>query len=584
MAAEGNPPAATAGTNNPNEQDGPVANMMNAVLRGVVMYMMLNMMQKFSNQATTTPSPPTPGMNGNNINGDIKAPQKMKPRGALDLSYPGQKVDPAASSSQQPPKCLWQFGSVLDLDMFISDQPDFTINDCTNSKKRKDTLAEWHQSNIVFVSKGKTVSIPDPNGKSDEMLTFEKDNQRTTNLTIPITHKVQFNETHIYAHICVTRKFPKANDDNKKKKTDYSKDILVQTVQLTKHRKRKRQRNEKSLLADGDTDANENGTSMNRGNELNENPSPLTIASANKTEDAILLYLKPALRIQLVDLSSLPPLPVKKSIPASIRNHLVWYNDTETETETSLYYPIVYNSEFWITKSSLIEVNDTLQTSNIEVKFEDISFMKWSFMAQMEETWHKQEKYGDEDDAGTDMLRTMLMETNPILLAVTAIVSLLHTIFDILAFKNDIKFFKGKKSMEGLSIRSMVVNTFFQLIILLYLMDNETSFMILVSNGVGVAIDMWKISKAVKLSFFDDGGNWKFEWIETETYTQSKTKEYDEIATDHLMFITMPLVMGYGVYSLFHQKHKGWYSWILNTLVGFIYMFGFVMMTPQVSC
>merc|ERR1719491_1443119 len=47
------------------------------------------------------------------------------------------------------------------------------------------------------------------------------------------------------------------------------------------------------------------------------------------------------------------------------------------------------------------------------------------------------------------------------------------------------------------------------------------------------------------------------------------------------MFVTMPLVAGYGIYSLLHQKHKGWYSWILNTLVGFIYMFGFVMMTPQ---
>jgi hypothetical protein len=43
----------------------------------------------------------------------------------------------------------------------------------------------------------------------------------------------------------------------------------------------------------------------------------------------------------------------------------------------------------------------------------------------------------------------------------------------------------------------------------------------------------------------------------------------------------MPLVAGYGMYSLFYQKHKGWYSWVLNTLVGFIYMFGFVMMTPQ---
>jgi hypothetical protein len=129
----------------------------------------------------------------------------------------------------------------------------------------------------------------------------------------------------------------------------------------------------------------------------------------------------------------------------------------------------------------------------------------------------------------------------------------LHTVFDFLAFKNDIKFFKNKNSMEGLSLRSMVVNTLFQVVILLYLVDNETSFMVIVSNGVGVAIEVWKISKAVNVSLWDGQGRWKIEWKETESYTASKTKEYDEIATDHLMFVTMPLVCGYGIYSLVYQ-------------------------------
>jgi hypothetical protein len=123
----------------------------------------------------------------------------------------------------------------------------------------------------------------------------------------------------------------------------------------------------------------------------------------------------------------------------------------------------------------------------------------------------------------------------------------------------------------------MIVNAGFSFIILLYLADNDTSFMVLASNGVGLAIDVWKISKAITLKF--EGG--KIEWVEVQSYKTSKTKEYDEIATSHLLFVTMPLVAGYGMYSLFYQQHRGWYSWILNTLVGFIYMFGFVMMTPQ---
>ena len=43
----------------------------------------------------------------------------------------------------------------------------------------------------------------------------------------------------------------------------------------------------------------------------------------------------------------------------------------------------------------------------------------------------------------------MFVETNSILLAVTITVSLLHVIIDILAFKNDISFWRKLKSTKG---------------------------------------------------------------------------------------------------------------------------------------
>lgn len=39
----------------------------------------------------------------------------------------------------------------------------------------------------------------------------------------------------------------------------------------------------------------------------------------------------------------------------------------------------------------------------------------------------------------------MLAETNPIVLAITMVVTLLHSVFNFLAFKNDISFWKDKK-------------------------------------------------------------------------------------------------------------------------------------------
>ena len=205
-----------------------------------------------------------------------------------------------------------------------------------------------------------------------------------------------------------------------------------------------------------------------------------------------------------------------------------------------------------------------------------IGMFKWQGMSSMQHQWKMQEAMGGRDGE-SDILVNMITDTNPILLAITIAVSLLHSLFDILAFKNDIAFFKGKKSMEGLSIRTMVVNLFFQVVIFLYLFDNDTSFMVLMSNGVGLLIECWKVTKAVKIGF--SGG--KITWKEDDGYTNNKTKEYDEIATSHLLYVTMPLMVGYASYSLLQLKFKSWYSWILSSLVGFIYMFGFVMMTPQ---
>lgn len=61
----------------------------------------------------------------------------------------------------------------------------------------------------------------------------------------------------------------------------------------------------------------------------------------------------------------------------------------------------------------------------------------------------------------------------------------------------------------------------------------------------------------------------------------AKTREYDEIAFRYLSYALIPLLMGYTVYSVVYEEHKGWYSFIVRTLVGFVYMFGFISMTPQ---
>lgn len=59
-----------------------------------------------------------------------------------------------------------------------------------------------------------------------------------------------------------------------------------------------------------------------------------------------------------------------------------------------------------------------------------------------------------------DEMKRMWIETDKILLTVTMIVSLLHSVFEILAFKNDISFWNSKDSMEGISIKTLYFQVF----------------------------------------------------------------------------------------------------------------------------
>ena len=117
-------------------------------------------------------------------------------------------------------------------------------------------------------------------------------------------------------------------------------------------------------------------------------------------------------------------------------------------------------------------------------------------------------------------------------------------------------------------------------IVFLYLLDSEdTSMMILLPAGLGIGIDLWKITKACKVTKKDT-----FPWIsvqDRDSYDENDTREHDANAIKYLSYALYPLMCCYAVYSLMYNEHKGWYSFVINTLVGFVYVFGFIVMTPQ---
>ncbi len=136
--------------------------------------------------------------------------------------------------------------------------------------------------------------------------------------------------------------------------------------------------------------------------------------------------------------------------------------------------------------------------------------------------------------------------------------------------------------------------------------------MVLISNGVGLIIEFWKLQKAFNFRVLWVTGAWlpRLSWgnPQGQTHVQeqaasdgktlavtvpsaeeaataaamAETEKHDAVATTHLLYVVGPLMLGYAAYSYLHLLHKSYYSWVVSSLVGFVYAFGFVLMTPQI--
>ncbi|XP_019184200.1 PREDICTED: cleft lip and palate transmembrane protein 1 homolog isoform X1 [Ipomoea nil] len=283
-------------------------------------------------------------------------------------------------------------------------------------------------------------------------------------------------------------------------------------------------------------------------------------------------YWKPNFTISLVDDFTRY---TQNAVPPNIAPFL------NIEPTTGNYFPTVFFNEFWLLRDKLIPINDTVTELPLHLEVSPISMTKWQLFMQIDQSFQIHRSYGSMLEGESDELKRVFLEGNPYLLGITMVVSLLHSVFDFLAFKNDIQFWNKNKSMEGLSAKSVIVNFICQLIVFLYLLDNETSWMILASSGIGCCIEFWKIGKAMHIEIDRSGKIPMLRFRDRESYAGNKTKEYDDLAMKYLSYLLFFLVVCFSIYSLMYDRHKSWYSWILSSLTSCVYMFGFIMMCPQ---
>ncbi|EGT53012.1 hypothetical protein CAEBREN_03570 [Caenorhabditis brenneri] len=442
----------------------------------------------------------------------------------------GNTTAPANVRGFPPSTNIFAAGQLFDLYLYL-DETDLPFKDFEKgnlfAKKTKLRYGDWTSG---------------PNG--DGSYKFEK-----TFETPAVLLKNQ--SYYLHAFIVKTGQSPNPSDRNYIKR-----EVNYGTYQLNKYKK-KHYKKTANLLTGVSEQSEED------------------LAKAEIMKFEILNFWHPNISINIVDDHTNW---VKGGVPPPLDKDLKFSPNGE------FYHPILFFNNYWNLGSEYMPINDTVKELKLSVTFYPLSMFRYQMYASqnMKSQWSDILQSEKEDD---DSIKVALLETNPILLGVTIVVSILHTVLELLAFKNDIQFWKTRKDLVGLSVRSVLFNIFQSLIVFLYICDNETNFVVKMSVGIGLLIECWKIPKVMNVEIDRENPLFgifpRIKFSDKGSYVESDTKVYDQMAFRYLSWVLFPLLVGYAIYSIIYVEQRGWYSWVLNMLYGYLLMFGFITMTPQ---
>ena len=299
-------------------------------------------------------------------------------------------------------------------------------------------------------------------------------------------------------------------------------------------------------------------------------------------DGALVTHIRPRLSVFVV---ASPPTFPRSQPPPDITIHPVHApKELAQRGYRVAYRPLVAVDEFTITRReyAVMDPDPARADPTMTVNVRPLNIGLFRMMSQMVHSMDMMQNNFGMSESDLDELKEMFTGQDWRYLALTFGVSILHSWFAFLAFKNDIGFWKQKSNLEGLSVRTQWTSFVCQLIIFANLLDRgQSSWIIVGEMGVSVCIEGWKVTKFLAR----DGVFHRLLGVGAKALDKSQmqkdTELYDKRAMRFLSYLLYPVVLAYGGYSLFYHPQRSWRSWVLRTLANGVYMFGFIAMTPQ---
>ena len=244
---------------------------------------------------------------------------------------------------------------------------------------------------------------------------------REIEATITLAESVQNNGTlwaHFYVALSGHQQDPAAKD--------YNTETAVHFVRpLNSYLPKRKLKKKKNLLSAAD--------------------QPEEVEEDNSPDVSIASFYHPNVTLAVIPDSGVQK--YKFLLPA-VRQHMQLETSgaRDPSGQNGWYYPILFLNKFWQLKSHMTELNSTVETVPLRITLSHMRNWQFSLLTSLDEGMKQtalQSANGGSVPAGGDgsefeMLKEVLLDTNPYMLATTGIVSVFHMIFETLAFKNDI--------------------------------------------------------------------------------------------------------------------------------------------------
>lgn len=309
----------------------------------------------------------------------------------------------------------------------FADRPD--LSQVADYSAIPDLIAPiWPSDSILDISIYVTPSVVIPALKSSKnALVLQEKNftlgnysdTREIDTTIKVPKQVQQNGT-LWAHFFVALSGHQLDPAAK----DYSSENALHFLRpLNQYLPKKKAKKLKNLLAE-ETEVEEE----------DDTPNVQTVS-----------YYHPNFTVSLIPDSGSPKF---SQLHPAVRQHvqLERTGARDLSGQNGWYYPIVFLNTFWQLKSHMTELNSTVETLPLRITLNNMANWKFNIITSIDEGAKQSARQaasggpvpGGGDGSEWEMIKEILLDTNIYLLGTTGVVTILHMVFETLAFKNDI--------------------------------------------------------------------------------------------------------------------------------------------------